>query len=252
MSAEPKPQILERILFIMPRDLELLFPAMAVLQSYVNGYAEKMKNPMHDPTRGQAEWKLSYCLQMDGLSWKLFLDMGIELDQQPEIVDASVASAEWDAVFDLSDDRIESWEWAASHAAQVCGYMVGVTARAYPQVRQLVPKKDGEWFQTADFLPGYPKLFERHVVDWFEGVGGIIGTGWVIYAAAAMGLPVIEIVPRGRSRNWLTKMRNPFYRMCASIGELAPQVQRARASIQRSLEIAELRKLPPAEVVNVC
>ena len=55
--------IIDEVLFRMPVDLELQFPAMAVLQSFVNGYDEKMhaNNPVKD---GSVTFELRYDVEM--------------------------------------------------------------------------------------------------------------------------------------------------------------------------------------------
>jgi hypothetical protein len=57
--------------------------------------------------------------------------------------------------------------------------------------------------------------FERSLIyPAVEHNGIFVGhQSWQTYAAAAMGLPVVEILPKDRAVNWLSKFCNPLYRV---------------------------------------
>ncbi len=55
--------------------------------------------------------------------------------------------------------------------------------------------------------------------DEFSGVVG--WAGWETYLACSKGLPVIEILPAGRSSIWLSKWSTPLYRAISYEGAKA-------------------------------
>lgn len=208
----------EDILFIMPQDRELQFPAMGALQMYVNSYELKMQaNCVVSP---MPEHRFRYAAIMPDEDWLAFLKLGIELKQQPEAIGFP------DSVIELSDEKILSFYNSEKHAAQACAAIAGVECPPYPQVKTPALGVASHWLMCLDDFHltdvpdawGVSMVTEDAVLELAEGAGittdVYIGRqSWRTYAVAAMGLPVIEILPRNRSVNWLSKFKNPLYRV---------------------------------------
>src|ERR1017187_3075915 len=126
--------ITEQALFKMPKDRELQFPAMAVLQSYVNSYEEKMK--ANDVSYGTAKFRLFYDVEMPEEDWQFFQRAGLKLNTN------RVKLEHMDMVFDLTEDRVESMHSSGKHVCQIFGVMTGVGCPAWPTLRTVHPKME--------------------------------------------------------------------------------------------------------------
>jgi hypothetical protein len=214
----------EDVLFVMPKDRELQFPAMAALQMYVNNYKIKMEANCVTPQ--VPVYKFRYWADMSDDGWEFFQLLGIDLKQARETI------AFPDSVIELTDEKLMSFFNSEKHCAQACSAIAGVETPPYPLVKQVQP---AEWDGRCVCLGSEPyESFASMVYacqdagafavfdDWdyllslTEAARLPIAIGvqsWETYAAAAMGMPVIEILPKGRSVNWLSKFKNPLYRV---------------------------------------
>jgi len=213
----------EDVLFVMPKDRELQFPAMAALQMYVNNYEIKMQANCVLPT--MPTYKFRYWAEMSDDDWNLFQRLGIELKQQREQLTFP------DTVIELNDERLLSFFNSEKHAAQVCSAIAGVETPPYPLVKQAHAGEWSGWLMcigpyalslSADNAP--PDCFVSNLTSdellTMPAHGNeitaaiVIGyQSWETYAAAAMGLSVIEILPKNKGANWLSKWKNPLYRV---------------------------------------
>lgn len=213
----------EDILFIMPRDREMQFPAMAALQMYVNNYQAKMM--ANTVTKEMPDYRFRYEVQMPDEDWHFFHRLGIELKQAPEKIGFP------DSVIEMTDERLRSLYNSERHCGQACAAIAGVECPPFPKVKQI---GCGEWSGALfsfhilrQMLPEYlppdvritPTDVDR-VMQWQEVDGTSVLTpillgvqSYETYAVAAMGLPLIEILPKGRSKNWLSKWKSPLYRI---------------------------------------
>ena len=217
----------EDILFVMPRDHEMQFPAMAALQMYVNNYQVKMQCNCVLPEPPAYEFR--YKVDMPEEDWDFFQAMGIELKQQP-VDEIGIP----EQVIELTDDRLLHFQNSAKHCAQICAAITGVEAPPYPVVKRVELKEFSRWLLVAGDLAGLygSKCFAEHLLiagvasavfvidEWVGGHPSSIDTPIVIgmqgrqtYAACTLGLPVIEILPKRRTANWLSKWQNQLYRM---------------------------------------
>lgn len=210
----------EDILFIMPKDGELQFPAMSALQNYVNDYKTKMQANTVTPTVPQ--YRLRYWAEMSAADWEFFQGLGIELTQDREEI------AFPDAVIDLSDARLLTFYNSEKHAGQACAAIAGVECPPYPKVRQVEPRLWSGRINCVD--PGTFEALSRGQLaatclqlwcdrdftdpSYFDYGDVFVGfQSRLTYALAAMNVPVIEILPRHRSVNWMSKWKNPLYRL---------------------------------------
>lgn len=230
--------ITEHVRFLLPKDLELLFAAMAVVQNYVNTYPQKMANA--SPQHGK--FRLRYDMDISEEDWQLFRNAGLVLNTLPE----NLPLEHVDAIFDLREERITQFQQSTNkHACQICGIVTGVSCPPMPMVRRVRPKLDKfEWrafLDVADYCDEMrlvnPGMLLRLSSDEWTGIVGY--ASWGTYLAASMGLAVIEIQPAGRPRNWLSKWTNPFYRMIQTTDEFRmAYVIAAMKSIEEALASA--------------
>ena len=199
----------DRVLFQMPKDRELLFPAMAVFQHFVNSYESRML--ASDGGQGY-KYLLSYDLDIAKEDWELFQQLDLELKQPREVLDNV------DMVVDFTEERLALFKNSGKHVCQACGVMAGVgTITPMPKIRQVQPKRDILVFKyvgvNSDLaLDG---ITAKELVRLEDGkISGVVGcASWETYLAASMGLPVIELVPDDRPLTWLSKWSNPYYRV---------------------------------------
>src|SRR5581483_11334346 len=216
----PKVTILERALFKLPKDPEYLFAAVSVMQEFVNTYESRMSNPLNDTSRGTAIWKLEYTFRTDAdVPMQALYDAGLKLDLRP----VKELTSTPDMVFDMSDERIDQFRSLGKHVAQACGILCGVLTSPLPKVRIVRPARSGTW------LYAYDEADVARILELKDNeVVGVIGSGWPVYLAASMGLPVVEVVPFERPRSWLSKWANGGYRMVVSGSALPDNLQLER------------------------
>ena len=213
--------VVDRVHFIMPKDGELQFPAMAALHTYVNGYKQRTKQ--NDPSAGKATFELEYSVDMSEEDWAFFKRAGLKFDKEP-----GQAVGVVDMVADLSDDRINNFIHQGKHVASVCAMMCGVQSVALLNLRKVKPANNGRW------LTLHGSGFTGVILDLKDDeVVGVIGNAGVeTYLAASMGLGVVEIQPEGRPRYWMPKWLNKYYRM---VDKPDQALRQAMASVERSL-----------------
>jgi hypothetical protein len=229
--------IIDHVKFLMPKDRELQFPAMALVQQFVNGYNEKMI--ANDYGQGN-KFQLRYDLDIDLEDWKFFERVQLKLDQPREVF-----TSEADLVCDFREDRLMQFRNSGKHAAQAYGVLCGVEVKPVPMIRQVLPPRTGTW----GILPGM--LYDAYIRDStlipVEGeqlvsvrdgvLLGVIGyAGWETYLAASLGLAVVEILPEGRPVTWLSKFFNTGYRpIRTEDGDIDRQIAAAVRSIQETV-----------------
>lgn len=238
-------EIIDRVLFRMPLDRELQFPAMGCLQQYVNGFDHKAKTAIPQTQVGaKPEFRLVYEVEMLEEHWAIFLRAGLDLKRQPERLDALP-----DAVIDLRDERILAFRDSGKHASQACWILAGCATPAFPTIRRFDPPQGGPWGILGDLDCGdvWPcvricadDLLNATMPRW---MGIIARAGWETYLAASMALPVIEIVPAKRPRHWLSKFTNIAYRAVDEGSEdILGQIREAARSLER---MARERQIVP-------
>lgn len=205
-------QVVDRVLFRMPLDRELQFPAMAVVQAFVRGFNDKMR--VSDVSRGVATYDLAWDVSMPEEDFRFFLDAGAKFGN------VRTRHLVPDMIVDLTDERLEQYKDSGKHACQVCGIMSGVACMPVPSLRQVMPRlKNKVWGVVGakaintDY-PLVPLTIEHLLEAEAESYTGVVGyAGVETYLAAAMGIAVVEVLPPGRPRNWLTKWQNKGYRL---------------------------------------
>lgn len=208
-----KPVEIDRVLFLMPKNRELLFPCMAVLQTYVNGFATKMQNS--DASGGAVEWRLQYDTDLPKIDWDFFQSIGLKVVQDPQDLDGPPSS-----IIDFNENTINSFAHSGKHVGQVCGFLSGVAASPLPDIRRVMPRtiKPGNWVLVSDpevlgldySFPACGDL-RQYKDDQLSGVIGLASE--YTYHAAAMGVAVIEVIPPDRTRHWMSKFTNRGYRL---------------------------------------
>lgn len=234
-----KPIVTDRVLFIMPLDRELQFPAMAVLQAYVLGFDNKMLQ--NDVSQGKVTWKLEYATQGFSLDDRNFWHKaGVVLpDETPLYM--------FDCVIDMSDARIKMYE--GKHVAQACGIMGGVGVPPLPKLKKVQPKIDSFHWVAPDGQEGLGIVSDTITLDELlnvkdNEVTGIIGYASVeTYLAVAKGLACVEILPPGRQRTWMSKWASSGYRMVEVSDKLVNHIQRAVVSIEKEIQDHVRRQL---------
>jgi len=231
-------KVVDQILFKMPQDRELQFPAMSVLQAFVNGYNLKMKindtSPNHD-----AEFELWYNTDLFEDDWRFFKAIGLKLDHEPQLL------TQVDMMVDFSWERVKNY-LTGRHLCEIYGALVGVESRPIPDILRIKPcaPKPFHWMVLADaweFVQDMEQdaslrifgiyAMQQHLLSLKDGeCTGLIGhASWQTYLAASMGLPVIEIIPADRPITLLSKFTNRAYRVVVDceFTKLRTMVQRA-------------------------
>lgn len=217
--------IRDNILFRMPRDRELQWPAMSLLQKYVNSYDERMGK--QDVSSGRAKYELHYDVEISHSDWQIFLRAGLKLDKEPNF-----ALTEFEVVIDFSDEKLLSFLDFGAHVCQICGKLCGEEGKPLPEVKQVKASPDGYLLDLIDDRDPVDGLFELQDGEVFAVLGE---ADWKTYLLASMRLPVIEIQPEGRPRYWLTKFANPGYHAVTKGLDLQDQIERAKQNIRRML-----------------
>lgn len=225
--------------FCLPTDHELQFPAIAVLQEYVNKYDDRMK--VMDVSGGTVVNKLHYWVaDIPDEDWRFFIDAGLLLYYLPD-TEFIRALAVPDMVIDMRDGILDQFRESGKHACQICTIMAGVTSPAFPTLRKVMPDMTGsQWGVLGGvsvLMNGMKGLTVEELLVAKDGQWtGIIGeAGRGTYLAAAFGLPVIEVIPKGRSRNWLSKWSNMFYRVVDHSADNPRQIAAAMSNLEGAL-----------------
>jgi hypothetical protein len=225
--------VVDRVVFRMPLDHECQFPAMAVLQHFVNGYEQRCK--LSDVSRGKLRYKLAYDVVMPRCDWEFFLHCGFKM---PCIMPEPVPVLEYDMLVDMSDEVIDQFRHSGKHVAQVCIIMAGVGACSpFPDIRQVRPRSSKPVWLRQKEMEALLEVRDNEVT------GVVSEANRYTYLAASMGLAVVEIVPKGRPRTWLSKWGNPLYR-AIDIDDAA-LIESAISSIEKGI-VNVIRQQPSA------
>lgn len=236
--------------FIMPKDRELQWAAMPIVQKWINNYQIRMEKG--DVSGGRAQFQLTYDLEMADEDFEIFKRAGLVLKQEPEKFDVPP-----DMIVDYSDERLKRFENQGRYVTQVCGIFCGEEAPSVPTVKKVHPGLGARWatldeeWSTRDWygwgmaeLITAEDLLEAKDAQWM----GVIGrASWQTYLAASMMLPVIEIIPATRNKKWLSKFYNIGYRVVVDDGDGEQLVDHIRQAI-KSVEVL-LCSRAQAEVV---
>jgi hypothetical protein len=229
--------IIDKVLFLFPKDRELQFAAAAILQNYVNGFGEKMRvnNPVPNH-KAAPVFELSYDVSIDPKDWQLLKSIGLKIKQEPVPMDSHP-----DAVIDLREERLEMFKDSTKHVCQIMGIMCGILCPPLPEIRMVKPRSDVmEWGVLNPFLPVPASHIDANVLLDVENdqLTGVIGNaGWETYLSASRGLPTIEVMPEGRARMWLSKWTNMAYRVVEPwAGDLTDQIMQAKQDLEEMVK----------------
>ena len=206
----------------MPESREYQFAAFAVVQQYVNGFADKSRN--HDVSGGTAVYRLQYELVMPKAALDFFVhDVGVRLVQPPEPRLDSITME-----VDLREEIVDVFIPSGKHLVQACGLRCGVLVPPLPEVRRVRIRQD-EGFRWLE-SPTYQDLV---CLSDYECTGIVARRGGETYMAAAMGLAVVELDDSLYS-NWLSKWGNILYRRIQRMDD--PElVKAAKASVETTI-----------------
>ena len=200
--------VTESVRFVMPESREYQFAAFAVVQQYVNGFADKSRN--HDVSGGTA---VDFFVH----------DVGVRLVQPPEPRLDSITME-----VDLREEIVDVFIPSGKHLVQACGLRCGVLVPPLPEVRRVRIRQD-EGFRWLE-SPTYQDLV---CLSDYECTGIVARRGGETYMAAAMGLAVVELDDSLYS-NWLSKWGNILYRRIQRMDD--PElVKAAKASVETTI-----------------
>jgi hypothetical protein len=237
-------EIHDSIQFLLPRSRELLFPVLAQVQTYVEGFPLKMK---HHDTQSQIPktFHLHFGLDWPAAERDFFAQVGLEFRQEPEEL------AYPDALIDLREERLQLFQRPGRrHVADVCGILAGSTGTVLPHLRLIKARYRGSWGKLGNFPTPFPTvpLTPTELIALRDGqLGGIVAyQSWESYLAAPMSLPVIEILPRERPRQWLSKWINPYYRLVEEgrAQALLVQLQQAFDNLGEAIQCSQVAAAP--------
>lgn len=202
----------DSVRFIMPTEREYQFPAMAIVQEYVNGYDQKMHLNNVMPEAHQ-KFVLHYDCVMSDADWDFFQRAGIKLVKDKEPLDSL------EMEIDMSIDHAMKFFNSQRHVSQVYGQFCGINISAFPQMRTVAQHPDWKVIILAGSYRGTTGIDIEHCItgeqllDVKDGeLTCVVGyAGWETYLAASMGLYVAEIRRPEVPRNWLSKWVSPFY-----------------------------------------
>lgn len=224
--------ILDSTQFIMPRDWELQFPAMATLQAYVAVFKQKMQH--NDATFGTKRWDIVYQIDIPDADLDFFKQAGLLLAKDSEPL------TEVDMLVDFSDAKLEWFKTCGKHVLQACAMLSGlpVTITPFPRLKNVKPSMSNLWLEVnGNDTPDFDLL--KIADNQITGVYGLAGR-WT-FLAASMGLAVIEILPPGRPKRWLSKYANPLYRV--SENGTRAEISRAQSGVDKTLHLMEQMKV---------
>jgi len=176
------------------------------------------------------EFRMRYQVQMADEQWDFFQRLGVDLKQDREEIGFP------DSVIEMTDEKLLSLYDSQKHCFQACSAIAGVEARAFPKSRVVDcahefggtlllvgPDVHGLLMDVQDVMPRDLSISSTRVDDLIalsEGKSSIPMTpivigyqSWHTYTASTLGLPVIEVLQKGRAVNWFSKWQNAAYRM---------------------------------------
>ena len=233
------PLLTNRVLFQMPKDHELQFPAMAVMQSYVNVFKQKMLS--NDASFGTATYALKYDVDIPDDDWDYFIRAGLLLVQDRTPLPYH------DIVFDLTEAKVAAMLPSGKHVFQIYGVLTGVGCPSVPVLTHVKPRDDGgRWAVTSPNLKGMVPGSEVTTVESIlrDGDGqwsGVVGmAGRDTYLACAIGIPTVEIVPADRPIGYLSKWAFKLYRAVMENGRISVERQVSQAVNNLNVVLAYL------------
>jgi hypothetical protein len=257
-------RIVDKVLFMMPEDRELQFPAISVLQSYVNNFDQKMAandvSPNHSATY-ELQWDAVIGVEVDSLfDMNFFKEIGLGLSKP------RVPITRPDVILDFREHRLLPFANTDRHVCQVYGLFAGIATSPLPKIRQVNPFMDAtfRWAVLQTHFPvsrliedkisyELPLLNSKQLIRIVDNEwSGVIGyASWETYLACSYGIPTIEIVGPDRNTNWLSKWSNPLYRICESAKPNLPvQIYSAMKNIEAALTYVRTRETREAELAN--
>ncbi len=210
---------------ILPSQRELQFAAMAVLQSYVKSYEQRMKASIVKPDGkplDDAKFILNYSLDISEEDLQFFYDAGLQLAYIPQKERVQLPAM----LLDFSEEAVlPIVESTGKHVCQVYGMLCGVEDLPLPELPKVKPRLANNHNGIWGILPGVEinTPFGGGQVVPIDGralcvardgqYSGIVGlAGWETYMSCAKGIPTIEYLPEGRGRTWLSKWAMITYR----------------------------------------
>lgn len=214
-------KIVERVKFIMPKNLEYQFPAISTVQEFLATWDKKMKDS--DVSGGVATYALEWCIDMSAEDMSFFHKAGLVLAKEENRVDGITNP---DMLCDFSDERIDRFKDSWKHVGQVCQILCGGhNAHFLPKLRTVQPRLSGAWAREP-YAESLLSLKDN------ELTGIIARAGRASALAAAMGLGVVEIVPWDRPLTWLAKFDSRYYRVIRGSDEYDSCIARAVKSVE--------------------
>jgi hypothetical protein len=251
VMGEPKPvqHIADSVFFRMPKDRELLCAAITAVQAFVNTYKEKATKA----NIPGAMYHLLWDWDLSPEDWALYESLKLILVQKPQQL------YRIDMLVDMSTERALSYISCHKHAVQIYGLFCGTLCPAVPVIRQVKPglveghlkiglsedclQYSDLTLQLAEPVEFSPVIVESlaHAEDWEYSC--VLGhASELTYLAAAMGLPVVEILPEGRPTYWLSKWANSGYRVVEPGLDEARQISTALISIREVVNALLLKQ----------
>ena len=256
-------EIIDRVLFNMPKDKELQFLAMAIVQQFVNFYKIRKKAFDVDPSvsvsytitetgkvqesemtqQTKNNYVLHYWLNMPDEDKKLFDALQVDLIHAP-----TQFAEPPDAVFEFTDETAKALYNPNRHASQayaaLCGAGKAILLRCLLIVKPRI--ENPHWLHldhddwTDATYPNKTAIFEEQILSAKDyELTGVIGTqGYLTYLAACRSIPVVEIIPQGRSEHFMSKHVLRYYRKVRweqNQTLLRELVQRAMVSVENQL-----------------
>jgi hypothetical protein len=222
----------DRMHCIMPRNRELQFAMMPVLQSFLQDFCQRMA--LGVAVREETMFELEYSLDLPSEDLEFFSLCGLVLPIAP-----NETVSDPDIVLDFHDERLLVMKDSGKNCSSYAGMLAGVSCSGIPVLRTVKPRLPSDqrnWGFLIDSGPGgyrstsgcqtidpevcmpskngYCRISGEDLMRAGDGqYTGVVGrAGWETYLAISMGLPVIEVLPEGRHRNWLSKFHSPVYR----------------------------------------
>ena len=260
-------QVIDTVLFQLPKDPELQVAAVSVYQAFVNTYDERVKandvagvkcvrcgkrrtapeKCLHCGERQAvpiASYRLVHDHTMPEVDWQKFVAAGLVLKTLP--VRKYFEDGGYEMLVDLRDERIMRYKDSGKHVCQICAVMASAVSVPLPIVRQIKPRmtEDFVWGvlgpMEAAWVPELPMLSLRQLLGLEDAkYTGFIGhASRETYLAAAMGFPVVEVIPADRPRRWLSKHTNLGYRAVENYGNVAFKIRQGMDSIEAGVRRA--------------
>lgn len=222
----PHTRVMDRVRFILPTDKEMMFPAVAAMQMFVNTHAERMR--LADPTGGQYSYILQYEVVGD---MSLFRRIDVHLAVQPSAIDNNP-----DMVVDMSDNVLLKLQYVKRNCGQITGMLCGTPTHPVPLAKKVRPRTESFIWWDLDSNQLVNELLADIKDDEISGVYGRASV--YTFLAATLGLPVVEVIPADRPDTWLSKFTCTGYRLIRDTGneeQNAVFVERAKRNVEMEL-----------------